>query len=200
MTREQAKKQLINCGVAEPTEEQITNLLNSVKAEVDVEKNKAEKYKTDAEKLADVQAELDGLKQSGMSDVEKALADAKKAQEDAETLKNDYAKKSSQIEVEKIFVAAGLKTEDYQGFIDGIVGTDAEASKKLAQSFAETISKQRETAVAETKKELLKNTGNPDGDGGDGGETKTEDVVMAEAIASGMTAGGAASKSVFENY
>lgn len=180
MTREQAKKLLIKTGVAEPTDVQISEILNSVMAEVNVEKEISEKYKTDAEKYSDVQKELDDLKKSGMSDVEKALAAAKKAQEDAETLKADYAKKASQMEVEKIFVTAGLKNEEYEGFIGGIVGTDAEASKKLAQSFADTISKQRESAIAQTKKDLLNNTGSPDGNEGGNEEVKTDAEKLAE--------------------
>ena len=189
------------------SEEQIEKIIAENGKDVQAEQAKAvkakadaDKYKTDASKYAEAQAKLDELEKAGMSDVEKALADAKKAQEDAETLKNDYAKKASRIEVEKIFVSAGLKTEDYANFIDGIVGTDAEASKKLAQSFADTISKQREVAIAQTKKDLLKDSDDPDGNGGDGGDTKTEDVVMAEEIAKSISAGGTTSKSVFDNY
>lgn len=200
MSREQAKQQLINFGVAEPTEEQITNLLNAVKTEVDTEKVKAEQYKTDAGKYVAAQEELDTLKAQGMSDVEKALAQAKKAQEDAEILKLDYARKSNQIEVEKIFVGAGLTTDDYGGFIGGIVGDDLEKSTTLAKSFADTISKQRESAVAQAKKDLLNNTDDPSAGEGGQGEGKTEDVLNAEKIAGTLLPVGEQTKTAFENY
>lgn len=77
---------------------------------------------------------------------------------------------------------------------------DAEASKVLSQSFADTISKQRESAVAQAKRDLLNNTGNPGVGNGGIGEKKTEDVLMAEQIAGTMKLGGENSISVFENY
>ena len=50
MTRAEAKQQLISLGIAEPTEEQITNLLNSVNAETQKEKQRADALKADADK------------------------------------------------------------------------------------------------------------------------------------------------------
>ena len=43
MTREQAKQKLISFGVAEPTDEQISDLLNSVNAETKKEKETEKK-------------------------------------------------------------------------------------------------------------------------------------------------------------
>ena len=53
MKREEAKQKLIDLGIAEPTEEQISSLLDSVTAETKSEKARADKYKEDASKAAD---------------------------------------------------------------------------------------------------------------------------------------------------
>ena len=49
ITREQAKKNLISIGVADPTEEQITSYLNQIGSETQKEKDKADKYKEKAD-------------------------------------------------------------------------------------------------------------------------------------------------------
>lgn len=72
MTRAEAKQKLISYGIAEPTEEQITDLLNSINAETKKEKDRADGYKADADKAAELQAELDRINEQNLSEVEKA--------------------------------------------------------------------------------------------------------------------------------
>ena len=50
MTREQAKQALIGMGVAEPSEEQVSKLLDSISAETKKEKDKNVSLKEKAEK------------------------------------------------------------------------------------------------------------------------------------------------------
>ena len=45
MTREQAKQNLIAIGVAEPTDEQVSNYLNQVNGETKKEKARADRHK-----------------------------------------------------------------------------------------------------------------------------------------------------------
>ena len=51
MTREQSKTFLVSLGITEPTEEQITNHLNSVNKEIKSEKDRADKFKAEADKV-----------------------------------------------------------------------------------------------------------------------------------------------------
>ena len=67
MTREDVLKLF-----PEATDEQITNLLNQNNSEVARERGKADKYKSDAQKTAELQAELDRLNEQNLSDIEKA--------------------------------------------------------------------------------------------------------------------------------
>ena len=72
VTREQATEHLKAFGVENPTDEQITTYLNNVNAEAVKEKSKAEKYKKDADKAADLQKQLDDLQSQNLTDTEKA--------------------------------------------------------------------------------------------------------------------------------
>ena len=71
VTREQATEQLKAVGVENPTDEQITTYLNNVNAEAIKEKSKADKYKEDADKAADLQKQLDDLQNQSLTDAEK---------------------------------------------------------------------------------------------------------------------------------
>ena len=79
MTREQAKDFLSKLGIEEPTDEQVTSYLNSVNSEAKKEKDRADKYKLDADKAAELKKQLDEISNQNLSDIEKA----NKATEDA---------------------------------------------------------------------------------------------------------------------
>lgn len=191
MTREQAKNFLIKLGIAEPTDTQVTEYLNTVSNERRDAENDRDKYKTDAEKAAALQAEIDTLKSKGMTDVEKALAEAKKAKEDADLLSLNFKKQTSRLGVEKLLLAAGLKEEDYKDYIDDIVSDDSEKSTRLANGFIKTIVSQKESAVAQHKKDLMHDTGKPGGSGAGNGTTKTEAEEIAENLSKASSSSSA---------
>ena len=72
MTREQAKANLVALGIAEPTDEQVTSYLNTVNGETKKEKDRADKYKLDADKAGELQKKLDEIANQNLSEVEKA--------------------------------------------------------------------------------------------------------------------------------
>ena len=72
MSREEAKKALIAFGIAEPTDEAITSYLNQLNSAVKSEKDRADKLKGDADKVLELQKQLDEINSKGLSDVEKA--------------------------------------------------------------------------------------------------------------------------------
>lgn len=81
MTREEAKKALISFGVSEPSDEQITNYLNQLNGALKSEKDRADKLKGDADKVIELQKQLDEINSKGLSDVEKANKAVKTANE-----------------------------------------------------------------------------------------------------------------------
>lgn len=198
MTKEQAKKNLISFGIEEPNEEQITNYLNQVNGETQKEKDKAEKLKEKADQYDEAQRLLEEEKQKNMTAEEKLVEAERLANEKA----SEFAKKANRLDAEKILLEAGLTSEDYESFIDGIVSENNEQTKTLATSLAGTFKAKNEAALQKAKQELLDTGGAGDdgGTGGAGGDDKTEDVKFAEDIAKSFSSNNETSKSVFENY
>lgn len=181
MTREELKEIMPDI-----TDEQITAFLNKHHEELNASAD--EKLKNAKAALADAtkarktaEKELKELKESHLSDDEKL----QKALEEAEASKADYAKKLNRLEVEKLFVDAGITSEYYEPIIDSVVTDDAEASKKLAGSFVDVMKSQKE-ATEKALREELSIAPNPhaarrkDDDGGDGGKPA---LTAAEQVA-----------------
>lgn len=191
MTREDVKKQF-----PDATEEQITAILDINGADLTA----AKKNNVDPKVLKQLQedsAAYKKLQDANLTDAEKI----QKALQDAEDSKNEFARKSSKLDVEKIFVAAGLTEEDYKDLIDGIVSEDAEKSKTMANGMVAMLTKQKEAAIQKTKEELMDGTGGAGGSGGaGGGDDKSEDVKFAEGIAAALAPDSKVSQDVFGNY
>lgn len=150
MTREELKEIMPDI-----TDEQITAFLNKHHEELNASAD--EKLKNAKAALADAtkarktaEKELKELKESHLSDDEKL----QKALEEAEASKADYAKKLNRLEVEKLFVDAGITSEYYGPIIDNVVTDDAEASKKLAGSFVDVMKSQKEATEKALREEL----------------------------------------------
>ena len=196
VSREDAKKQLIAIGVAEPTDQQITDYLNNVNAEAVKEKAKADKYKTDAEKAAELQRKLDELEQNGLSDLEKE----RKAKEALEARVAELQANSFKSEAKAILKEINLEDADIEALLPGMVaGLDKlEDVQSRANAYVATVNKVRETAIKEHAKEALDNTGTPGGSSG--GDEKAEDVKFAEEIAGAFGAGSKEAEDAFKNY
>lgn len=179
MTREQAKQNLIGFGIAEPTDEQITNYLNQIGAETKKEKERADGYKVKADQYDETKRQLDEIQSQGLSEAEKAAKDLQAANNRiAELEKNQMIAERKSAAVEKFKVTAEQASRIVKE--DGTFDFDV-----LGQIIAE-----KETAAAAAKEqELLKDTPNPGGGAGGGqGDQKTDDVKNAESITFGSVA------------
>lgn len=187
MTREQAKQNLVTIGIEEPTDEQITSYLNQVNGETVRERGRADKYKEDASKAAELQKQLDELNNQNLSDIEKANKERDDALHSVEAVKKELA---------TMQMMASLAEK-------GVVGDDAKNLIKEDGSLdIETLGKiiaERETSAAAAKeKELLAKTPNPDGGtGGEGKDGKTDAERLVEKVLSGGTE---QNNSILENY
>ena len=172
MTREQAKQKLISFGVAEPTDEQISDLLNSINAETKKEKDRADGYKAKADKADELQSQLDELNSQNMTEAEKTASLEKKI---AELEKRDIIRTQRANAMEKF----GLTAEQASKVVTDDGATDYEV---LGQIFADS----KKSAIAEYEKQKLDGTPNPGGStGGTGKDEKPEDVKNAESITFG---------------
>ena len=172
MKREEAKANLIALGVAEPTDEQVTNYLNQLEGETNGLKTKISKIEKDAQNVAELQKQLKELQDSKLTDEEKALKEAEE--------------KSQRIaDLEKQVTAMTLKSQLAE---QGIVG---DAADQLIESSANGLNvellgqiiKAREEAAAKKKEEeIANNSTNPNGGAANGEEAKPDDVLNAEAM------------------
>lgn len=177
MTREQAKQKLISLGVAEPTEEQISDLLNTLGTETKKEKDRADGLKAKADKADELQAEIDRINGEKMSDIEKANKDLEKANQRIADLE-----KAQTIASQKIMVQEKFKVTAEQA--NQIVKEDG----SLDFDVLGQIITDKETAAATAKEqEIAKGATNPGGGsaGGSGTESKTADVENVESITFG---------------
>ena len=154
MTREQAKALLVTLGIETPSEDQITNYLNSVNKEVKSEKDRAEKYKAEADKTADLQKQLDEINNKGLSDVEKA----NKATEDALKKVAELEKNIKTMQTQKELATLGIIGEDADKFFN------EDGSLNFA-TLGQVLTNREKAAAIAKEKELAGNAGNPGNSG-----------------------------------
>jgi len=178
MTREQAKSNLINLGIAEPTDEQITNYLNTVNGEAKKEKDRADRYKLDADKAAELQKQLDEIANNNLSEVEKA----NKATEDALSQVAALQKRIDRAEQLKSLAEKGITGEQAEKLI-------SEDGKLDYDILGQIISDRETAAKAAKEQEIANNQGNPNGGasgGNDDPNAKPKDVENAEKLVFGV--------------
>lgn len=191
MTREQAKANLVACGIAEPTDEQITSYLNQLNGAVKVEKDRADRLKAEADKVTALQAQLDELNSKGLSDVEKA----NKATEAALNKVAELEKNIKTMQTQKQLAELGIVGENAEKLISADGNVDFVI---LGQILSETKAK------AETAKEaeLAGKSGNPNGNGGLGNPEpeKTVAETFAESYAKRVAESTKATNDAMASY
>lgn len=172
MKREEVKELLKSWGIEEPTDEQITDYLNRMQKEVKTAEDKANRYKADADKVKDLEKQIEELNSANLTDIEKA----NKATEDAMNKVADLEKTVKKMEQLKALADVGIVGED----AEGLFGEDGSLNiEKLGQ----IISSREKSAVDVYKKQALDGTPAPDGKKGsegeddDKGDPLTKDIV-----------------------
>lgn len=171
MSRNEVKELMKSWGIEEPTDEQITDYLNRVQKEVKTAEDKANRYKADADKVKDLEKQIEELNSANLTDIEKA----NKATEDAMNKVADLEKTVKQMKQLKALAEVGIVGED----AEGLFGEDGSLN---IEKLGEIIGAREKAAVDVYKKEALDNTpapddkGNPD-DGNDKGDPLTKDIV-----------------------
>lgn len=186
VTREQATEQLKAVGVENPTDEQITTYLNNVNAEAIKEKSKADKYKEDADKAAELQKQLDDLQNQSLTDAEKKQKENEQLQQKIAELQANGFKS----EAKAILKGSGMDDADIDALLPGMIaGLDkVEDVQARTNAYVSAMNKVRDNAIKEHDKDVLDSTKTPGGEGGSGGDDKTEDVINAEKISFGGVA------------
>jgi len=189
MTRLQAKDFLISLGIEEPTDEAISNYLNNVNGEIRKEKDRADQYKKDSEKVAELQKQLDELNSANLSDIEKA----NKATEDANNMIATLQKQIATMNTKNSLLANGIKDDEADKIIESMNSGSFDAS-----ILGAIIADRTKSAVADFEKKALERTPNPSGSEGEP-EVKTE-MDKAVEIAKGAISSEGKSADIINAY
>ena len=192
MTREQAKQNIIAIGVAEPTDEQVSNYLNQVNGETKKEKDRADGYKAKADTADDLQKQLDELQAGNLTELEKA----NKALDTANK-KIAELEKAQAIATQRASAAAKFNVTAEQAA--QIVKDDG----SFEYDVLGKIISEKETAAAQAKEQEIANgSTNPGGGtaGGNKDNEKTEAEKAAESIGKTLAGTNQAAKSVVDSY
>ena len=177
MTREQAKQNLISIGVAEPTDEQVSNYLNQVNGETKKEKERADGYKAKADVADDLQKQIDELQAGNLTELEKANKALDTANQQIAELQKSNAIRDQR---EAAMTSFKITAEQAKTIVKDDGSLDyAELGKIMSE---------KETAAAQAKEqEIAQGSTNPGGGtaGGNKDNEKTADVENAEKITFG---------------
>lgn len=176
MTREQAKQKLISFGVSEPTDEQITDLLNSINAETKKEKDRADSYKAKADKADELQSQLDDINSQNLSETERVNKELETAKNRiAELEKADALKTQRSLAMEKFKISAEQASQIVKD--DG--SFDYEVLGKIISD--------KETAAATAKEnEIANKSRNPGGGSSGSNSEKTTAEKLVEKLYGGQ--------------
>lgn len=174
MTREQAKKNLIALGIAEPTEDQVSNYLNQFHGDVEPPTPNPAPNPTPAPTPQPAQ-NPNPTQTPGNAD----LNEIEKLKKQIADLQKENVKK----DIRAYAAEKGLTGEQTEKIL-GALQDDLEVAKTAIDSMSQIIS-DKETAAAQKKEqEIAKGSMNPGGGtvGTNKNDEKPEDVKNAESI------------------
>lgn len=190
MTREQAKQNLIAIGVAEPTDEQVSDYLNQVNGETKKEKDRADGYKAKADTADGLQKQLDELQAGNLTELEKANKALDTANQQIAELQKNNAIRDLR---EKAMTDFKVTAEQAKTIVkeDGSFDT-AELGKIMSE---------KETAAAQAKEQEIANgSTNPGGGTAGGNKAGADNKTNAEKIAESLISNAPKNNDVLSHY
>lgn len=189
MTRKEAEQNLIGFGIAEPTDEQITNYLNQIGAETKSYKDKLASVGSKDDRIAELEKELEKLNKQNMSDLELANAERDKALSSVANLEKQIEQMITKTELAKL------------GITGDVADTLVSGNGKLDfATLGQIISDREKNAVSEYEKKALESTPNPSGSKGKEEPTKTEAEQIAENLGKVASASSKDSEAIIASY
>jgi hypothetical protein len=136
------------------TDEDIDAILNIHSADIGKHKKTLEAKDAEIAEMKGIKERLAELEKQNMTAEEQAKA----AAEAAEAAKREFAIKANTLDVERLFVEAGVPKEEYSPLLSSVVSDDADKSKAAAEGIVAVIKAQAKLAESNVRKELLGNT------------------------------------------
>lgn len=190
MTREQAKQNLIGFGIAEPTDEQITNYLNQIGAETKSYKDKLASVGGKDDRIAELEKELEKLNKQNMTELELERAEKDKALSSVANLEKQIEQMITKTELAKL------------GITGEVADTLVSGNGKLDfATLGQIISDREKNAVSEYEKKALEGTPNPNGKkGSEPNDERTEAEKIAESLGKTASATSKDSEAIIASY
>lgn len=189
MTREQAKQNLIGFGIAEPTDEAITNYLNQIGSETKSYKDKLASVGGKDDRIAELEKELEKLNKQNMTELELERAEKDKALSSVANLEKQIEQMITKTELAKL------------GITGEVADTLVSGNGKLDfATLGQIISDREKNAVSEYEKKALENTPNPSGSKGKEEPQKTQAEQIAETLGKVASATSKTSESIIDSY
>lgn len=193
MSREMAKQLLINLGIAEPTEEQISTMLNETGKDTKAKSDLAERQKA---RIAELEAENEAQKKQ-IDDASNAnLSDVEKLTKEIEALKADNAKQialNKEMTLKANLAKNGIVDEEATKLVESLSKGEFDADL-LGQIIASRV----ETAKSEKEKELMDKTPDPNGSKKNGNDNPED--AMVKAIGQKMAGTNKSSEDIISQY
>lgn len=172
MSRNEVKELLISLGVEEPSDEAISNYLNTIQKEVKSAEEKAARFKAEADKVKELTKQLDEINSEKLTDAEKSA----KVVEEANKRVAELEQTVKTMQLQKSLAEIGITGDD----ATLLVGEDGSLN---TEKLGEILSTREKNAVDVYKKQALDSTPSPDGKKDEGGTDKpykeTVDRYMA---------------------
>ena len=180
------REDLIAMGISE---ENVAKIMADYGSAVQKANAKAEQFKGDADRVAELEKELEKIHKQNMSELELANAERDKALSSVANLEKQIEQMITKAELAKL------------GIIGEVADTLVSGNGKLDfATLGQIISDREKHAVSEFEKKTLENTPNPNGVNKSEAPEKTEAEKIAESLGKVANATSKSSESIIDSY
>lgn len=172
LKREEVKQKLVEWGIENPTDEQISDYLATISKETKSAEDRAARFKADSDKVKDLEKQLNELNNAKLTDEERSA----KAVEEANQRVLELETTVKTMQLQKALAEIGIVGEDATDLV-------GDGGNLNIEKLGQIINAREKAAVDVYKKEALDDTPAPDGKKGSEGEDDdkgnplTKDIV-----------------------
>lgn len=177
LKREEVKQKLVEWGIENPTDEQISDYLATISKETKSAEDRANKFKADSDRVRDLEKQIEELNTASMTDLELS----NKKAEDAEKKVAELQATVTQMKLLKSLADIGITGDDANGLFseDGSLNTE---------QLGKIIESREKAAVATYQKQTLDSTPAPDGKKGEDEEEEKPYKDIVDRVAASKKA------------
>lgn len=177
LKREEVKQKLVEWGIENPTDEQISDYLATISKETKSAEDRANKFKADSDRVRDLEKQIEELNTANMTDLELS----NKKAEDAEKKVAELQATVTQMKLLKSLADIGITGDEANGLFD-------EGGSLNTEQLGKIIESREKAAVATYQKQTLDSTPAPDGKKGEDEEEEKPYIDIVDRVAASKKA------------